>query len=130
MVSIRSPITVATVCCLPNAASSFMQAPRLTRPSYQILMSSSPNINCSADDVLQSSSDASSQRRRSIALSPLVAMLGVSFCTDDYGAALAEGTLDGLVGQLKEARQQLDDIPDLIKEEKWDAGELRLIGIT
>ena len=57
-------------------------------------------------------------------------MLGVSFCTVDYGAALAEGTLDGLVGQLKEARQQLDDIPDLIKEEKWDAGELRLIGIT
>ena len=34
----------------------------------------------------------------------------------------AEGRLGSILGQIKEGREQLECVPDLIKAEKWDGG--------
>ena len=65
-----------------------------------------------------------------------------SFITDSFAAATFVGTtfsfrpyqaiadtvikLD-VLAQVKDARSQMDDIPDLIKAEKWDAGTFCVI---
>ena len=62
-----------------------------------------------------------------------------SFITDSFAAATIVGTafsfrphqaiadtdikLADVLAQVKDARVQMDDIPDLIKAEKWDAGK-------
>jgi hypothetical protein len=60
--------------------------------------------------------------RRSIVTGPVVASLLTLIANDK--AQAADGNLNVLVGQLKESSKMMDVIPDLIKAEKWDAGEL------
>jgi hypothetical protein len=60
--------------------------------------------------------------RRSIVTGPVVASLLTLIANDK--AQAADGSLNVLVGQLKESSKMMDVIPDLIKAEKWDAGEL------
>jgi hypothetical protein len=60
--------------------------------------------------------------RRSMAMGPIVASL-LTLITSEKAYA-ADGSLNVLVGQLKESSKMMDGIPDLIKAEKWDAGEL------
>lgn len=51
-------------------------------------------------------------------------VVSLAIVANGYGKALAaEGSLIQIVSQLKESSKMLDDIPDLIKAEKWDAGE-------
>lgn len=65
----------------------------------------------------------SSQKRRKILISPFTATITVA---SQSKVALAadedDGQLPKLLDQIKEGRQQLEDIPELIKAEKWDAG--------
>lgn len=67
--------------------------------------------------------EVSCSNRRSMLLSPFIASIGIVLGIDANEASAADGILDGLVGQLKESSKMLDDIPDLIKAEQWDAGK-------
>ena len=65
----------------------------------------------------------SSQKRRKILIGPFTAAtIAVASQNKVALAADDDGQLPKLLDQIKEGRQQLEDIPELIKAEKWDAG--------
>ena len=79
---------------------------------------------CSSNnDSIDENMLVSSQKRRKILISPFTATITVA---SQSKVALAadedDGQLPKLLDQIKEGRQQLEDIPELIKAEKWDAG--------
>jgi len=70
--------------------------------------------------------DTSNQNRRSFLTRSFMATLGIatSFNGGSIDAAVAaDGKLNDILAQIKEGRTQLESIPDLIKDEKWDAGK-------
>lgn len=73
---------------------------------------------------LQLFSDTPDWQRRSIITNVLVAAVGTSTCfTMPQSATAVDGKLAELLVDVKKARAQMNDIPDLIKDEKWDAGK-------
>ena len=62
--------------------------------------------------------------RRSFVTCSFAATFGItaSFVGPDAVIA-ANGKLYVILGKLKEGREQLECVPDLIKAEKWDAGK-------
>ena len=65
-----------------------------------------------------------SQHRRSLVMGPIVAsVIGITLSSSADSASAADGNLNQIVAQLKESSKMMDDIPELIKAEKWDAGE-------
>ena len=64
----------------------------------------------------------SSQKRRKILISPFTAATFAVVSQNKVALAADDGQLPKLLDQIKEGRQQLEDIPELIKAEKWDAG--------
>jgi len=100
---------------------SFVVKPKSLRHVQSLLSSSTADESF---DVSRAVSHVSSARRRFLVMSPIVASFGIivtNFGNDE--AFAADGTLDRIVGQLKEASRMLDTVPDLIKAEKWDSGE-------
>lgn len=67
------------------------------------------------------------QLRRSFVANSLAFTYGIVGCVGHPNAAFADGNLGAMLDQIKEARAQLDSVPDLIKEEKWDAVRAILI---
>ena len=66
-----------------------------------------------------------SKQRRIILSGPLITAAGSIFPTMFLGTKAAHAAADQfatLLDQIKEASRQLDDVPDLIKTEKWDSG--------
>jgi hypothetical protein len=64
------------------------------------------------------------ESRRSFLACSFAATLGIA--TPFVGSntvIAAEGRLQSILGQIKEGREQLECVPDLIKAEKWDGGE-------
>jgi hypothetical protein len=59
-------------------------------------------------------------------MAPIVASFSFGLVIENE-EAFAAGTLSTILGQLKEASKMLDDVPDLIKAEKWDSGEYQSI---
>ena len=108
----------------------------LPSPSLSFIIShpSSKNIDlprrqsrlsaCSSNnDSIGENTLISSQKRRKILIGPFTA--ATIAVASQSKAALADaddGQLPKLLDQIKEGRQQLEDIPELIKAEKWDAG--------
>lgn len=72
---------------------------------------------------LQLFSDTPDWQRRSIITNVLVAAVGTSTCLMPQSATAVDGKLAELLVDVKKARAQMNDIPDLIKDEKWDAGK-------
>ena len=69
--------------------------------------------------------DTYNQNRRSFLARSFTATLGIatSFNGGSTDSAVAaDGQLNDILAQIKEGRTQLESIPDLIKDEKWDAG--------
>jgi len=64
----------------------------------------------------------SSQKRRKILSGPLIAATIAVASQNKVALAADDGQLPKLLDQIKEGKQQLEDIPELIKAEKWDAG--------
>ena len=62
--------------------------------------------------------------RRSVLKYSFAATFGTaaSFIGPDAVIA-ADGKLNDILGQIKQGREQLECVPDLIKAEKWDAGK-------
>ena len=81
----------------------------------QLLAAASNNIH---DCVV------TSQQRRTILTGPLIATTGTILSTllDNKAALAADGQLTKLLEQIKEGSKQLEDVPELIKAEKWDPG--------
>lgn len=98
-----------------------------TRPRshshHAVLASASPSsegfnaINFGLD------SSITSQNRRSLVIGPIIASVGITCSTIVDSASAADGNLNQIVAQLKESSKMMEDIPELIKAEKWDAGE-------
>lgn len=68
-----------------------------------------------------------SKQRRTILSGPLIAAAGSIFpimFLDTKAAHASDEQFATLLDQIKEASRQLDDVPDLIKTEKWDSGML------
>ena len=84
------------------------------------------NHNLRLDD--DNSCTVSRPSRRSILISPIVVSLGLALTTEGNTAFATDGNLNQIVGQLKASSQMLDEIPDLIKAEKWDASKYYLVG--
>lgn len=111
---------------MPNAPSVQQ---RLNYPSHHHVSSSVIILGAAASPppsnvITTTSSKPDSQLRRSIFTSAVVSTLGAATCFDRPDAATAaDGNLDAMLGQIKEARDQLEVVPDLIKDEKWDAGK-------
>lgn len=100
---------------------SFVVKPKSLRDVQSLLSSSTHDESF---DVSHTVSHVSSPHRRFIVTSPIIASLGIIVTNvSNNEASAADGTLDRIVGQLKEASRMLDDVPDLIKAEKWDSGE-------
>jgi hypothetical protein len=64
----------------------------------------------------------SSQKRRKILIGPFTAATFAVASQNKVALAADDGQLPKLLDQIKEGRKQLEDIPELIKAEKWDAG--------
>ena len=80
-------------------------------------------LSCSSNnDSIDENTLISSQKRRKILISPFTATIAVASQNKVALAADDDGQLPNLLDQIKEGRQQLEDIPELIKAEKWDAG--------
>ncbi|KAL7487448.1 hypothetical protein ACHAW6_013028 [Cyclotella cf. meneghiniana] len=104
---------------------SFVVKPKSLRHVQSLLFSSTVDESI---DVSHTVSHVSSPHRRFIVTSPIIASLGIIVTNVSNNEAFAEdGTLDRIVGQLKEASRMLDDVPDLIKAEKWDSVRAILI---
>lgn len=78
-----------------------------------------------ANDIDDSAEEPTYCRlRRSILTNSLAATVGITACFGSPASAIvADGKLDAILGQIKEANKQLEDVPDLIKAEKWDSGK-------
>lgn len=87
-------------------------------PRWQRLSASSSNNDSSIDENML----VSSQKRRKILIGPFTATIAVASQSKVALADAEDGQLPNLLDQIKEGRQQLEDIPELIKAEKWDAG--------
>ena len=62
--------------------------------------------------------------RRSFVTCSFAATFGIAASLEGPKEVLAaDGNLYVILGQLKEGRDQLECVPDLIKAEKWDAGK-------
>lgn len=116
--SMRSLICViiGSWCC--GTSSAFTTSRNgILRHRYLLRSSSLPSDELDVKD----STEISCRKRRSVLMCPVVSLAIVA---NGYGKALAaEGSLIQIVSQLKESSSMLDEIPDLIKAEKWDAGE-------
>jgi len=73
-----------------------------------------------------STTTSSEESRRSFITDSFAtaAFVGTAFSFRPYQALAADTDikLADVLAQVKDARAQMDDIPDLIKSEKWDAG--------
>lgn len=63
------------------------------------------------------------QMRRSILIGGILSTVGTIASANV--AIASGGKLDETLAQIKEANDQLDSIPDLIKAEQWDAGKFK-----
>ena len=81
-------------------------------------------LSCSSNnDSIDENILVSSQKRRKILIGPFTAATIAVASQNKVALADADdGQLPNLLDQIKEGRQQLEDIPELIKAEKWDAG--------
>jgi hypothetical protein len=102
-------------------ALSFVPQLKCRRHHVQFLSS---NID-QANDAIEADK-VRSLRRRSVVMAPIVASFSFGLVIENE-EAFAAGTLSTILGQLKEASKMLDDVPDLIKAEKWDSGEYQSI---
>lgn len=100
---------------------SFVPQLKCRRHHVQFLSS---NID-QANDAIEADK-VRSLRRRSVVMAPIVASFSFGLVIENE-EAFAAGTLSTILGQLKEASKMLDDVPDLIKAEKWDSGEYQSI---
>jgi hypothetical protein len=66
--------------------------------------------------------------RRSFVTGSFMTTIGTTALIFDRPSAViaADEKLAPLLGQIKEAKEQIEIIPDLINSEKWDAGEYRV----
>ncbi len=86
-------------------------------PRRQRLSACSSNNDSIGENML-----VSSQKRRKILIGPFTAATIAVASQNKVALAADDGQLPKLLDQIKEGRQQLEDIPELIKAEKWDAG--------
>jgi hypothetical protein len=85
-----------------------------------VLVAETSTSTAPANDIDDSAKEPTYCRlRRSI----LTNSLAVTACFGPIAAIAADGKLDAILNQIKEANKQLEDVPDLIKAEKWDSGE-------
>mmetsp|Transcript_42117 Transcript_42117/g.71983 ORF Transcript_42117/g.71983 Transcript_42117/m.71983 type:complete len:246 (-) Transcript_42117:90-827(-) len=130
----KALFTTAVVACLQSHCTSFAPAsvnqrnkvslPKLKTPtdhSTSVHQLAATSTSPDPSNVIDNSSEPYCQLRRSILTSSLVATFGISACFEGNVAIAADGKLGALLADIKEARGQLDDVPDLIKAEKWDA---------
>lgn len=127
LTSSRASLSLFGVGCLLSQCTPFTQKiSTVQRQKYQTIFSplvlaataSSPPSN----GIDTSSQESCCQPRRSFIARSFAASLGVAVCVDRPNAAIAtDGNLDSKLGQIKEATEQLESIPELIKTEKWDA---------
>ncbi len=86
---------------------------------------SPPPIESVSEGQLTRARALASQSRRTLVTKAITSSLGFlsifSVPKNDDKALAAD--LNELVGQLKQARDQLNEVPDLIKAEKWDSGK-------
>jgi hypothetical protein len=107
---------------LPSPSLSFIisHSSYIDLPRRQRLSACSSNNN---NDNIGENMLVSSQKRRKILISPFTAATIAVASQNKVALADADdGQLPKLLDQIKEGRQQLEDIPELIKAEKWDAG--------
>ena len=135
MLMTRVSLPLAAVVFLPNPCSSFVSESRSPfaithRLNLERYSASCCLLASSSDaDDLKTSTDLNCQTRRACLTSPFaVAFVATSFIGRPRHVALAADyqdltTLDQLLSQIKQARDQLDVIPDLIEKEKWDSGK-------
>jgi len=77
-----------------------------------------------SSNAIDASTDLTFKSRRSYLKRSFVATFGPAFFFHKTESVLAaDEKLDVILDQIKEARKQLESIPDLIKTEKWDAGK-------
>lgn len=136
MAKIRKGVTLSTaaVACLLCQSAAFAPYGTCAQPRNQRAIPSSPTSVSAEAEVVPSSSfsdDISSASvpdhplllRRSFVAKSIAATLGIAIGSG-FGPGLAiaadGGKLDPLLSQIKEARDQLEGVPDLIKDEKWD----------
>ena len=129
----RVSFSIAVAACLQSQCTSFVPQsvkqrhklvvdPTHVSTSVQLLAAATPSPPSNGIDT--SSPEPDCQLRRSILTSSLVATFGIASCFDENNVAIAaDGKLDEILDQVKEAREQLESVPDLIKDEKWDSGK-------
>ena len=132
-------IAAAAVSCLPQvqcspfipeSRSAFVPFPttrNLADPKLStspVLVAETSTSTAPANDIDDSAKEPTYCRlRRSILTNSLAATLITACFGSPASAIAADGKLDAILGQIKEANKQLEDVPDLIKAEKWDSGK-------
>ena len=104
----------AAALCLICQCTSFTVSnlPRQRTHSF----ANASNLGASPSHT-DTSTEQPCQLRRSFLVSSLAALIVRPTVVN------GEGKLGDILGQLKEARVQLEEVPELIKQEKWDAGK-------
>eukprot|EP00571_Detonula_confervacea_P004709 CAMPEP_0172314366 /NCGR_PEP_ID=MMETSP1058-20130122/22356_1 /TAXON_ID=83371 /ORGANISM="Detonula confervacea, Strain CCMP 353" /LENGTH=237 /DNA_ID=CAMNT_0013028217 /DNA_START=40 /DNA_END=756 /DNA_ORIENTATION=+ len=122
----RASLTILGVACLLSQCTPFTPV-FVQRQKHQTHFSPSVLAAAAASPPPSNVIDTSSQEsccqlRRSFLTGSFAAALGIAVCVDRPNAVVAaDENLDSILGQIKEATEQLESIPDLIKTEKWDA---------
>jgi len=116
----KASLFIVAIVCLQSQCTSFTpKAQSVRRPTSVLAAAASP----SSSNVTGTSHKPNSELRRSILTNSIAATLGCTVCLDAPNVVTAaDGKLDIILDQIKEARDQLASVPDLIQAEKWDAG--------
>ena len=139
----RSSLSIAIVACFPLCCSSFLTSDPTSRPRLvhsrkldidttlwsPLSASPSPLYSSDTDEPFHSSSGLPHYHRRSFIANYFAAAIGVTIFAVPFNEAIAASP-EELLDQIKQAREQLDTIPDLIKAEKWDAGKFYICLIS
>mmetsp|Transcript_36647 Transcript_36647/g.76898 ORF Transcript_36647/g.76898 Transcript_36647/m.76898 type:complete len:240 (-) Transcript_36647:258-977(-) len=126
----KAALSIAIVACIQSQCTSFVpeSATRRQKLVYNpkqfatsVQLAAATPASKDDIDLGKSSLEPHCQHRRSVIASSLAFTFGIVTCFNENVALAADGKLDELLGQIKEARGQLESVPDLIKAEKWDA---------
>ncbi|KAL7535013.1 hypothetical protein ACHAWF_006114 [Thalassiosira exigua] len=129
----RASFSIAAVACIPSQctpfklgfSSPFRSSSALqelvvdpTHASSSVMQVTAPTSLKEMDTVL----DPHCKLRRSLISNCLAATFGVAASVIRPNSAIAaDEKLDAILARIKEAREQLESVPDLIKDEKWDS---------
>jgi len=108
--------SVLAAACFVGQCQPYMPSVSSHRQKYVLAAASS------TPSIVDAATERHFRSRRSF----LTYSFAASFGVRPDAVIAADGKLNAILGQIKQGRDQLDSVPDLIKAEKWDAGKYHI----